>query len=95
MQEVILLDTTLRGNATWDGSGNASGATVVYSTRAGIPRPVDAPYSFKGQLLGTESGNQGNEAVGVWSVGTAGTGTDYLAGGFGAARGADLPDIRP
>ena len=93
--EIILPDTRLGGNASWSGSNATSGATVVYSTRAGVPRPVEAPYSFKGQLLGRDSGNQGNEAVGVWSLGTSGNGKNYLAGGFGAVRGADLPDIRP
>ena len=45
------------------GLAAGNNATVVYSTRAGVPRPVDAPYSFKGRLLGRASGNQGNEAV--------------------------------
>jgi len=91
--EIILPDTPLAGNASWSGSGN--NATVVYSTRAGVPRPVEAPYSFMGQLLGRDAGDQGNEASGVWSLGTSGDGKNYLAGGFGATRGADLPDIRP
>ena len=56
---------------------------------------MEAPYSFKGQLLGKDAGDQGNEAVGVWSLGTSGNTKNYLAGGFGAMRGADLPDIRP
>ena len=92
--EIILPDTRLAGNASWTGNGND--ATVVYSTRAGVPRPIDASYTFAGQLLGRDSGNQGNEAVGVWSLGnSADDGANYLAGGFGAMRGADLPDIRP
>ena len=91
--EIILPDTRLGGNASWTGSGDD--AQVVYATRAGVPRPIDADYSFKGRLLGTEQGNQGNEAVGVWSIGSSDGGKNYLAGGFGAMRGADLPDIRP
>ena len=91
--EIILPDTRLAGNASWNGSGD--NATVVYSTRAGVPRPLDAPYSFQGQLLGRAAGDQGNEASGVWSLGNSGDGTNYLAGGFGVMRGADLPDIRP
>ena len=91
--EIILPDTRLAGNASWTGSG--SDATVVYATRAGVPRPVEASYSFKGQLLGRDEGDQGNEASGVWSLGDSDGGKNYLAGGFGAMRGTDLPDIRP
>ena len=93
--EIILPDTRLAGNASWSGSDDTSGATVVYATRAGVPRPMDAAYTFKGQLLGRVAGDQGNEASGVWSLGDSDDGKNYLAGGFGAMRGADLPDIRP
>ena len=62
----------------------------------GRPAARGGPLQLQGpQLLGQDSGNQGNEAVGVWSLGGSGDGTNYLAGGFGATRGADLPDIRP
>ena len=93
--EIILPDTRLGGNASWTSGSKTSGASVVYSTRAGIPRPVDAAYTFAGRLLGRDAGNEGNEAVGVWSLGSSGDGKNYLAGGFGAMRGTDLPDIRP
>ena len=88
--EIILLDTRLGGSVFRSGSN----ATVVYSIRAGVPRPVEGPYSFKGQFLGGDSSNQGNEAVGMWSLGSWGDDKDYLAGGgFGAMHGVDLPDI--
>ena len=79
MEEIILPDTRLGGNASWSGSNVTSGTTVVYSPRAGVPRPVVAPYSFQGQLLGTAAGDQGNEAVGTWSLGSSGGGKNYLA----------------
>ena len=100
VSEIILPDTRLGNAASWTGSSTSAtasskGATVTYETRAGVPRPVNVEHSFKGQLLGRDEGDQGNEAVGVWSVGSSGDGTDYLAGGFGAMRGDDLPDLRP
>ena len=91
---IALPDTKLGNAASWN-SGARTGATVSYATRAGIPRPVTADYTFVGQLLGREPGDQGNEAVGTWSLGAASQGKNYLAGGFGALRGDDLPDIRP
>lgn len=93
--EIILPDTSLGNAASWNSGASQTGAMVSYDTRAGIPRPVSASYTFRGQLLGRDAGNQGNEAVGVWSLGSSDAGRDYLAGGFGAMRGDDLPDIRP
>ena len=94
VEEIILPDTDLGNAASWSET-NGTGATVTYATRAGLPRPVTAAYTFRGQLLGRDEGNQGNEAVGVWSFGASTAGKNYLAGGFGAIRGDDLPDIRP
>ena len=95
VEEIILPDTSLGNAASWNSGASKTGAMVSYATRAGIPRPVSTTYTFRGQLLGRDAGNQGNEAVGVWSLGSSDAGRDYLAGGFGAMRGDDLPDIRP
>ena len=94
VEEIFLPDTDLGNAASWSET-SGTGATVTYATRAGLPRPVTASYTFRGQLLGRDEGNQGNEAVGVWSLGASDAGENYLAGGFGAIRGDDLPDIRP
>ena len=93
---ITLPDVDLGNAASWSGKDDASdGATISYVTRGGIPRPVKAEFTFAGQLLGRDEGDQGNEAVGIWSVGASTAGKSYLAGGFGATRGADLPDLRP
>ncbi|MCY4189543.1 MAG: hypothetical protein OXD30_13775 [Bryobacterales bacterium] len=91
--QIVIPDAKLGNAASWNDSG--SNASVTYATRVGIPRPLSADWTFKGQLLGRDAGDQGNEAVGVWTLGSAGGGSDYLMGGFGALRGDDLPDTRP
>ena len=91
--QIVIPDADLGNAASWNDSGD--NASVTYATRVGIPRPVSAAWSFQGQLLGRDAGDQGNEAVGVWTLGAAGGGSDYLMGGFGALRGDDLPDTRP
>ena len=91
--QIVIPDADLGNAASWNDKGD--NASVTYATRVGIPRPVSAAWSFQGQLLGRDAGDQGNEAVGVWTLGAAGGGSDYLMGGFGALRGDDLPDTRP
>ena len=91
--QIVIPDAKLGNAASWNDSG--SNASVTYATRVGIPRPIAADWSFQGQLLGRDAGDQGNEAVGVWTLGAASGGSDYLMGGFGALRGDDLPDTRP
>ena len=91
--QIVIPDAKLGNAASWNDSG--SNASVTYATRVGIPRPIAADWTFQGQLLGRDAGDQGNEAVGVWTLGAASGGSDYLMGGFGALRGDDLPDTRP
>ena len=91
--QIVIPDAKLGNAASWNDSG--SNASVTYATRVGIPRPIDADWTFQGQLLGRDAGDQGNEAVGVWTLGAASGDSDYLMGGFGALRGDDLPDMRP
>ena len=75
-------------NASWSGSGLAD---VNYVTIAGTPRPNKQNTTFAGQLL-----QGGNQAIGTWTFGDdPNSGKTYLAGSFGAERGADVPDNRP
>ena len=87
--DTIVLDSDLKVNAKWAGSGDAS---VTYAARAGSPLPQTIDSTFHGILLGRDAA-AGSEANGTWSVGTQG-GT-YLAGAFGVTRGADTPVALP
>ncbi len=93
VSQIVLDDATLRRNATWVDSGTTG--TVFYTRDSGILRPFSAlENTFEGILLG-QGADAGSEANGVWSVGTAGTTANYLAGGFGVVHVADATRPTP
>ena len=94
VNSIILPEATLASNATWTGdAGNE--AEITFAARAGSPRPAMEKATFQGMLLGKED-DAGSQAIGTWSVGDdPSDGSRYLAGGFGAERVSDEPDVRP
>ena len=101
--ESIVLPTADMNSATvWGGTDGAGsnamvhpeGAEVTFALRAGSPRPQMLDSTFRGRLLGIDD-DAGYQAVGTWSVGDNPDSGSYLAGGFGADRVSDEPDIRP
>ncbi len=93
VSQIVLDDATLRRNATWVDSGTTG--TVFYTRDSGILRPFSSlANTFEGILLG-QGADAGSEANGVWSVGTAGTTANYLAGGFGVVHVADATRPTP
>ena len=85
-----MLDSDLKVNAKWAGTGNAS---VTYAARAGSPLPQTIESTFHGILLGRDAA-AGSEANGTWSVSKQGE-NSYQAGAFGVTRGADTPVALP
>ena len=86
---IHLPDATLTRRGLWtvEGSGNNTGR-LQYEPQAGGEPDLDledGEATFAGRLLGRGDAS-GDEAIGTWSVQR---GTTMLAGGFGAARGAD------
>jgi hypothetical protein len=99
VDSILLPDARLRSNAKWSDSGDA---TVSYMSRAGVPRDQLVAAMWAGQLLGRDD-DAGSQAIGTWRLGAAPAADStspaedsfILAGGFGAMRGEDAPDIRP
>ena len=98
VSSIALPTLELDRDATFDkklaSSGSATMATISYALRAGSRgTQQDANSSWSGRLLTAEE--EGDHAVGQWSVGGGPGSYSYLAGGFGAERVADEPDNRP
>ena len=98
VSSIALPTLELDRDATFDkklaSSGSATMATISYALRAGSRgTQQDANSSWSGRLLTAEE--EGDHAVGQWSVGVGPGSYSYLAGGFGAERVADEPDNRP
>ena len=73
---------------------DADDASITYALRAGSPGPQTMNSTFNGRLLGTGD-NAGYQTVGTWSLGDDPSASTYIAGGFGAERISDEPDVRP
>ena len=87
VSRIILHDASLSRNASFNGNGNTT--QVYYTAGSGRLRPTTTggPLStLEGRLLGTGA-DAGSEASGVWTVGS---GTSFLAGGFGVEHVANV-----
>ncbi len=100
---ISLSQATLRTNGTWNQSDDTTttppeqNSSITTAAVAGAGRGGPVSGTFRGELVGGNGANAGSEVVGTWSVGanTSGGDAGYLAGGFGAVRGEDIPDTRP
>ncbi len=93
VNSIILPEADLTPNANWNKTGG--NAQITFARRAGSPQPQQLTSKFRGTLLSTGTA-AGEQAVGTWSVGAdPGEGSEYLAGGFGAARVDDAPTTLP
>ena len=97
---ISLSQAELRTNGTWAetaAAGDANAARITTAAVAGAGRGGSQPGMFQGELVGGNGAAAGSEVVGTWSVGaqTVDGAAGYLAGGFGAVRGEDIPDTRP
>ena len=95
VESIVLPTGKLAPAGTWE--ENSTTASLTFSRRAGSTRDIPIPGAkFSGRLLGGNTApDAGNEAVGVWSIGSNPGSSTYLAGGFGAERTVDEPDRRP
>ena len=88
---IVLPTANMNANGQWTVTGNSS---ITFAQRPGSPGPQMATSMFAGRLLGTGD-DAGYQAVGTWSVGENPASSTYIAGGFGAERTSDEPDVRP
>ncbi len=94
VDSIILPEADLGPSANWNKTTGGM-AQITFAPRAGSPQPQPILGKFQGTLLGTGTA-AGEQAVGTWSVGAdPGEGSEYLAGGFGAARVEDAPTTLP
>ncbi len=94
VDSIILPEADLGPSANWNKTTGGM-AQITFAPRAGSPQPQQLMSKFGGTLLGTGTA-AGEQAVGTWSVGAnPGEGSEYLAGGFGAARVDDAPTTLP
>ena len=97
---ISLSQAALRPNGTWSetaASDDTNAARITTAAVAGAGRGGSQTGMFQGELVGGSGADAGSEVVGTWSVGAQTVDGDagYLAGGFGAVRGEDIPDTRP
>ena len=95
VESIVLPTANLASTGIWSVPAANNDASITYALRAGSPGPQDLDSTFNGRLLGGSGANAGYQAVGVWSAGTDPNSASYIAGGFGAERISDEPDVRP